>query len=34
MNADENVQLLCSRCNLSKGAKHPVEFMQSQGYLL
>lgn len=33
-NTDENVQILCARCNQSKNAKHPVEFMQSRGYLL
>lgn len=33
-NADWNIQLLRPRCNLSKGAKHPVEFMQSRGFLL
>lgn len=33
-NEDWNMQLLCGPCNLSKGAKHPVEFMQSRGYLL
>lgn len=34
MNADDNVQLLCAHCNLSKGSKHPVDFMQSRGMLL
>ena len=29
-----NLQLLCAFCNISKGAKHPLEFMQSRGYLL
>ncbi len=29
-----NIQLLCSPCNLSKSAKHPVDFMQSRGFLL
>jgi 5-methylcytosine-specific restriction endonuclease McrA len=29
-----NIQLLCPQCNLSKGARHPIEFMQSLGYLL
>lgn len=29
-----NIQLLCPHCNLSKGAKHPTDFMQLQGYLL
>lgn len=33
-NEDWNMQLLCGPCNLSKGAKHPVEFMQSRGFLL
>lgn len=33
-NTDDNIQLLCATCNHSKGAKHPVEFMQSRGYLL
>lgn len=29
-----NLQLLCPLCNRSKGDKHPVDFMQSRGYLL
>lgn len=33
-NTNENLQLLCPSCNLSKSAKHPVEFMQQRGYLL
>ena len=33
-NSDENIQLLCNKCNLSKGAKHPIDFMQSRGFLL
>lgn len=33
-NVDSNVQLLCATCNLQKGAKHPVDFMQSRGFLL
>jgi 5-methylcytosine-specific restriction endonuclease McrA len=33
-NTNENLQLLCPTCNLSKSAKHPVEFMQMRGYLL
>lgn len=33
-NEDWNMQLLCGPCNLSKAAKHPVDFMQSRGYLL
>ena len=34
MNIDSNIQLLCQKCNLSKGAKHPIDFMQSRGFLL
>jgi hypothetical protein len=33
-NTDDNVQLLRSTCNQQKHAKHPVEFMQSRGFLL
>lgn len=33
-NTDENVQLLRRSCNHRKAAKHPVEYMQSRGYLL
>lgn len=33
-NEDWNMQLLCPPCNLSKGAKNAVEFMQSRGKLL
>lgn len=33
-NIDSNIQLLCKTCNLKKHAKHPVDFMQSRGYLL
>lgn len=29
-----NLQLLCPTCNLRKNAKHPVDFMQSKGFLL
>ena len=29
-----NLQLLCPTCNTSKGAKHPVDFMQCRGFLL
>lgn len=29
-----NLQLLCMPCNRSKGARHPVDFMQSRGFLL
>lgn len=34
LHADNNLQLLCPPCNLSKNAKHPVEFMQQRGFLL
>ena len=33
-NIDGNMQLLRSICNLQKGMRHPVEFMQSRGLLL
>lgn len=33
-NIDGNIQLLCPPCNMSKGKKHPVDFMQSRGFLL
>lgn len=33
-NTDDNIQLLRAWCNVSKGAKHPVEFMQKKGFLL
>lgn len=33
-NGDHNVQLLCQPCNNSKYSKHPVDFMQSRGFLL
>ena len=29
-----NIQLLCPTCNLRKGARDPVEFMQSMGLLI
>lgn len=32
-NQDENIQLLCKPCNLSKGKKDPVTFMQERGFL-
>jgi len=32
-NEDKNMQLLCPPCNLSKSSKHPIEFMQSRGFL-
>lgn len=33
-NTDSNMQLLTATCNLKKGAKHPVEFMQERGFLI
>jgi 5-methylcytosine-specific restriction endonuclease McrA len=33
-NTDDNIQLLRQRCNNQKHAKHPVDFMQSRGFLL
>jgi 5-methylcytosine-specific restriction endonuclease McrA len=33
-NDDDNIQLLCPPCNHGKRDRHPVEFMQSRGYLL
>lgn len=33
-NEDSNVQLLRSTCNLQKKARHPIDFMQSRGFLL
>jgi 5-methylcytosine-specific restriction endonuclease McrA len=30
----KNVQLLCPTCNRRKGAKDPIEYMQSLGHLL
>lgn len=33
-NTDDNMQLLRAKCNLEKHAKHPVDFMQSRGFLL
>lgn len=33
-NTDNNIQLLRSKCNMQKSAKHPVDFMQSRGFLL
>ena len=33
-NTDDNMQLLRASCNLQKHAKHPVDFMQSRGFLL
>lgn len=33
-NVDSNIQLLCPPCNRNKHAKHPVDFMQSRGFLI
>lgn len=33
-NVDSNIQLLRAICNMQKGAKDPVDFMQSRGFLL
>lgn len=33
-NTDDNIQLLTRLCNIRKNAQHPVEFMQSLGYLI
>ena len=33
-NSPDNLQMTCPTCNLSKGAKHPIEFAQSRGMLL
>ena len=32
--ADSNMQLLRRSCNATKQAKHPIDFMQSRGFLL
>lgn len=33
-NWPRNLQLLCADCNRSKSARHPIDFMQSMGYLI
>jgi 5-methylcytosine-specific restriction endonuclease McrA len=33
-NTDDNIQLLRQKCNQQKSAKHPIDFMQSRGFLL
>lgn len=33
-NTDDNIQLLRHFCNIQKRAQHPVDFMQSKGFLL
>jgi len=32
-NWPDNLQLLCARCNLSKGAKHPIDWAKQNGRL-
>ena len=34
LNKDENIQLLRAVCNLNKGRKNPIAFMQERGFLL
>lgn len=33
-NDRRNIQLLCQPCNSEKHSKHPIDFMQSKGFLL
>jgi 5-methylcytosine-specific restriction endonuclease McrA len=33
-NTDQNIQLLCPKCNRQKHSKHPIDFMQERGFLL
>lgn len=33
-NTDDNMQLLRAICNMQKSALHPIDFMQSRGFLL
>jgi len=33
-NEDKNIQLTCPTCNMKKGGKDPIQFMQEQGFLL
>jgi len=33
-NINSNIQLTCPKCNLSKGSKDPIQFMQERGFLL
>ena len=33
-NGIQNIKLLCPHCNLTKHAKHPIDFMQEMGILL
>lgn len=34
LHEDSNIQLLKSTCNLRKGKKHPIDYMQSKGKLI
>ena len=34
MHEDANLQVLCAPCNMSKGAKDPIQFAQAKGKLL
>lgn len=34
LNIDSNMQLLKATCNMQKHTKHPIDFMQSKGFLL
>lgn len=34
VNEDSNIQLLTAKCNKQKHSKHPIDFMQSRGFLL
>lgn len=34
MNDDSNVQLLTPKCNMSKGSRHPIDYMRSKGRLI
>lgn len=33
-NTDDNMQLMRAQCNTSKRARHPIDYMQSKGFLL
>ena len=33
-NDKKNIQILCPKCNLKKNKKHPIDFMQENGFLL
>lgn len=33
-NTDDNIQLLTALCNMQKTSRHPIDFMQSRGFLL